>query len=179
MKKVILLVFVLIQAFISQSQVFNTAKTLKKGNFSVGIEPMIITSGGTDFILFGHLGYGLTSGIDLGAKVGVLGGANYVGADVEFAFLKNFSLSTGAHSWGNFGLDATFIGTYGLTKSVNLYGGIDADINFPDNDVKIPLWLPIGVEIGIKKSMAFLFEASVGLTNDAVHMFGGGVNIYF
>lgn len=178
MKKLILFFTVLVVSTGAFAQVFSTAETLKPGTFSFGIEPMIIASGSSDFILFGHVGYGIAKGVDLGAKVGILGGATYVGADMEFAFLKNFSLSAGAHAAGDFGLDATFIGTYTMAKNVNLYGGADLDINFGGN-VYVPVWLPIGVEVQLSKSMAFLFEAEIGITSGANHKFGGGVNIYF
>ncbi len=178
MKKIHLFAFALVLSTALQAQVFNTAKTLKKGTFSLGIEPMIIANGGTDFILYGHMGYGLTSGIDLAAKAGILAGSTYIGADVEFAFLKNFSLSAGAHAQGDFGLDATFLGTIDLAKNVNVYGGADLDINFGGN-VYFPIWLPIGVEVALNKNMAFLFEAEIGVSNSAPHLFGGGINIYF
>jgi hypothetical protein len=178
MKKHILLVVMLIGSMGSFAQVFSTAETLKPGTFSFGIEPMIIASGTSDFILFGHVGYGVAKGVDLGAKIGILGGATYIGADMEMAFLKNYSLSAGAHAAGDFGLDATFIGTYSLASNVNFYGGADLDINFGGN-IYVPIWLPIGVEVQLNKSMAFLFEVQIGVTSAADHKFGGGVNIYF
>ena len=177
-KNFLFFAFVSLITIQATAQVFNTAKTLKKSTFSVGVEPMIIASGADDFLLFGHAGYGLTSGIDLGFKFGVLGSTSYVGGDVEFGINKNFSFSAGAHTYGDFGLDATFLGTYELAKNVNLFGGLDADVNFGGN-VYFPVWIPLGCEIELNKSMAFVFEASIGVYDSAPHMFGGGVNFYF
>jgi hypothetical protein len=163
---------------IGSSQVFNTSQTLKEGTFSFGIEPLLIASGNGDFVLFGHAGYGLVPGVDLGLKVGVFGGSTYVGADVEFAFVKNFSISAGAHATGIFGLDATLIGSFPLASNVNFYAGADADLNF-GNDLTLPLWIPLGLEVQLNKNMAFLFEALPGITQSAPHLIGGGVMVYF
>jgi len=180
MKKIAIIAICFVCGFGATAQVFNTGKTLKQGAFAIGIEPMIIANGGSDFILFGHIGYGLTNGIDISAKTGVLSSSNYYGADIEFALGKNFSLGGGAHVWGDFGLDATFLGTIDIAKNVDLYGGADADFNFGENsDLYINFWIPIGVEVQLNKNMAFIMEASIGISDTAPHLFGGGVNIYF
>ncbi|MDA3890493.1 MAG: hypothetical protein PF517_02385 [Salinivirgaceae bacterium] len=178
MKKITLISLFVAIAFMASSQVFNTSKTLKSRAFSVGIEPMIITNGGSDIIVFGHLGYGLTKGIDISAKAGILHNANYYGGDIEFAFMKNMSFSAGAHVWGDFGLDATYLLTFDIAKNVDLYGGVDADFIVEDNPY-FNFWIPIGVEVYLSKTMAFLMEASIGINDSAPHLFGGGVNIYF
>ena len=174
---------------LANAQVFNTGQTLKPGKISLGIEPAFVVNGGSDFMLFLHGGYGLKSGIDFGLSVGFLKGDTYIGGDVEFAVSKYMSFSVGAHHWGNFGLDATLLGTYPLRKDVHLFGGLDSDINFlrydkdndgdKDTDTQFLLWLPIGVEIGVRSNLSFIFEASVGLTDPAYHLIGGGVSIYF
>lgn len=177
MKKLILLLGIVLIANGLWAQVFNTGQTLKKGAFSVGFEPTIIASGNSDFILFGHFGYGLKKNIDFGAKVGLLGPDTYVGADVEFGITENISFGAGAHVFGGFGLDATLLATYPATKSVNIYGGLDLDVILEGN-TDFPLWIPIGVEVGLRKSLAFMLEASVGVTT-STHYIGGGVVAYF
>ena len=178
MKKFVIFAFYLAIGFGAKAQVFNTAKTLKTGTFSVGIEPMLIANGGSDFILFGHMGYGLAKDIDISAKAGMLAYSNYYGADVEFGFLRNFSLSAGAHVWGDFGLDATFLTSFDVASNVNIFGGADLDLNF-GNDVYTNFWIPIGVEVELNKNMTFILEASIGINNSAPHLFGGGINVYF
>lgn len=178
-KKLLLAVILFLGAIASNAQVFSTSATLKKGSFSVGIHPTLLASGSTHFILFARGGYGLTKGIDLDVKLGVLGPGNtYVGADIEFAMNKYVSVSAGAHNWGTFGLDGSVLATFAMRKNVNFYTGLDADINFAD-DVEFPLWLPLGFEIGLKKGLSFMFEADVNLTNNNYHLISGGVNLYF
>jgi hypothetical protein len=171
------------------AQVFNTGQTLKPKAISLGIEPAFVVNGDAQFMLFLHGGIGLVKGTDFGIKLGFLNGETYVGGDVEFALGKYLSASVGAHHWGNFGLDGTLLGTYTLRKGVRLFGGLDADINFArydkdndgdkDTDLKFLLWAPVGIEVDLRKNLAFIFEASIGLTDPAYHVIGGGVVIYF
>lgn len=180
MKKSLLILSAIIISISASSQVFNTSKTLKEGTFAVGIQPMIMTKGGSDFILFGHFGYGIMSGMDVSVKVGVLSpGSSYFGADVEFSIIEHLSFSGGAHIWGDFGLDFTALGSFPLLEGVELYGGVDVDMDFGNSNVYLPLWIPIGVEILIDKNIAVLLEASIGATNSAPHLISGGVSAYF
>jgi hypothetical protein len=177
MKKLLIIPLVLC-ALSLNAQIFNTSSTLKRGQFSAGFEPGIYANGSSDFTLFLHGGVGITSGTDLGLKIGLLNGATYVGGDVEFALGKRFSLSFGGHSWGDFALDGTALFTFPIKSGVKLYTGLDTDIIFA-NETYIPVWLPIGLEIGIKNNMAFLFEAEINLTDVGSHFLGGGLNFYF
>ena len=178
MKKFTLVsLFLFLVITISNAQVFNTAQTLKKGVFSVGIEPMLIADG-TNFVTYFHGGYGLSNGIDLAVKVSAFAPTNYAGADIEFNLSKYFSISGGAHIWGDFGFDGTLLGTLPLKENVNLYSGFDTDMNI-GNNFYMNYWIPVGVEIQIKKKTAFLLEASIGLNSSANHYIGGGVNFYF
>lgn len=190
MRRTILLISLLFTSIIVNAQVFNTGQTLKKGVAALGVEPAIHANGGVNgAILYGYAGYGLTSGIDVSAKVGV-GRLNtyYVGADVEFALLKHMSLAFGAHKSGNFGVDGTFLFDIPVKKMVVIYSGCDSDVDFGTkvnsagqkvNDVHVLVWVPIGVEIRISKSVHFLFESSIGVNPNAYHIIGGGVNLYF
>ena len=189
MKKI--LTFSLVLLFVStlSAQVFNTGQTLKPMKISLGIEPAFVVNGDAEFMLFLHGGIGLIRGTDFGFKLGVLNGETYVGGDIEFAVGKYLSLSAGAHHWGNFGVDGTLLGTLPIRKGVRLFGGLDSDINFnsydKDNDgdkemdTQFLLWAPVGVEVGLRKNMAFIFEASIGLTDPAYHLIGGGIVLYF
>lgn len=185
-KKLLTVAVLLVLITSVNAQVFNTASVLKQKKLSLGVEPTIIAEGDNDFILFGHAGLGIAKGIDLGVKLGVFGpGEEYIGADIEFAFHKNFSISGGAHSSGNFGLDGTFLGTIEAGKNIDIYGGADLDINFADKDgdgndeALFLLWVPVGVEVFIKKKLAFILEGSIAATDDAYNIIGGGVSYYF
>ena len=178
MKKLLILAFGLITISLN-AQVFNTSSTLKRGQFSAGFEPGLYI-GGNDFTLFLHGGIGLTSGTDLGLKVGLLNGATYIGGDVEFSLGKHFSLSVGAHGQGNLGLDGTALFTFPIKQDVKIYTGLDMDVLFYDNnDTQIPFWVPLGLEIRMRKNMSFMFEAEINLTDVGSHFLGGGLNFYF
>ncbi len=185
MRKILFLSIFTVLSVSLSAQVFNTSSTLKRKQFSAGFEPGFYITGDADFNLFLHGGIGLTKGIDLGLKLGVLSGYDtYIGGDVEFNLGRRFSLSAGAHSFGGFGLDATGLFTFPIRGVANLYTGLDVDMNFYDNgedngnDVDFPLWLPIGIEIPMGNRMSFLFESEICLT-DNFHYLGGGLNFFF
>jgi len=179
MKKLFIIPLLVILTQFSFGQVFNTGQTLKAKTFSVGFEPAVLINGSNEFMLFLHGGYGLRSGIDFGLNVGVLGPETYIGADVEFAIAKRISLAVGAHDFGVFGLDGTLNFTIPIKSGVRLFSGLDLDVNFPEPETQFLLWLPVGLDIGIKKNMSFILEAEIGLTDPAYHLIGGGLNFYF
>ncbi len=158
------------------AQIFNTSSTLKPGRFNVGFEPGIYAGGDADFTLFLHGGVGLTKGADLGLKLGVLSGNVYFGGDVEFCLNRYFSFSAGAHSWGNFGLDFTGLVTLPIRNVAKFYTGLDADIIFSEPDTKIPLWIPLGLEIPLRSNMYFHFETEINVSEYGSHFIGGGLN---
>lgn len=179
MKKCIFLILCLsCFSVFNYAQVFNTAGTLGKGNFSAGFEPGVYVRNGSSFNLFLHGGAGLTNNIDIGIKLGLFEPSVYFGGDVEFAVAKFFSFSAGAHTFGDFALDATGLFTFDIGDAVDLYTGLDMDIVFA-NEAIVPLWIPVGIEIPIKSYMLFLFEAEINATDNAYHYIGGGLNFLF
>jgi hypothetical protein len=178
MKKTILLVSIIFTCSVISAQVFNTGNTLQKGKVALGIEPAYLIDSYQGLYLFLHGGVGITSGIDLGVKIGI-GQTNYFGADLEWRLAKNLSLATGAHSFGDFGLDGCLNYTIPLGSSARLFTGLDADINFGRDNLYVPIWLPLGVEVKMEKKLAFILETEIGLTSPAYHLIGGGVMIYF
>jgi hypothetical protein len=177
MKKLLLVLALAVSFSLSNAQVFNTGKTLKKDVFSLGIEPVFYSDAG-GFMLFLHGGYGIKSGIDLGIMAGFLNG-EYIGANLEWGLGKHLSLTTGAHMYGDFGLDGTLNITFPIRHDSRIFTGFDADILFPDGDVLLPLWIPVGVELGLRDNMSFILEGEIPLTSAAYLIFGGGINLYF
>ncbi len=184
------------------SQIFNTGQTLKAGQFSVGAEPSVIIDGGSpNFMFFAHLGYGLKKGIDIGLKAGASPGySNYLGGDLEFALGRYFSFAAGAHYFGNMGLDGTFLFTYPIRSDVRISSGFDSDLNFVSTtrtnqngtttEVMKPEfvgWVPISLEIGLKRNLALIFEVEINVVKhsghnafvgNAYHFIGGGFTYY-
>jgi len=188
MKKKLLTIILLVGfAYSSQAQVlFSTAQTLKKGGWSIGLNPVYADNSGEDFALFFHGGYGLSGSSDLGLKLGYGWGDPYVGLDFEKTLLAgkpSLSLFGGAHYWHDFGLDVGTKITFPI-GNVRITTGLDLDVNFGEdanNDLEIytPLWLPISLEIYLKKQFSLVFEGNIKLTDHAFTTVGGGINIYF
>lgn len=178
MKRIaIIFIFSLFMSGIS-AQVFQTAYTLKPGAFSLGINPAIAHN---DAALFLHGGYGLKQGMDLGVKLGLGWGEPYFGADLKWTMsvgMPSLAVSAGVHVHYNPGFDGTLNITFPLNSSSRLYTGLDADIVFADN-IFMPVWVPIGLEVGIRQGMSVILEGSLGVTTYAPHIMNGGLVFYF
>lgn len=188
-KSIALLTTFLLASSFTYGQLFSTGQTLKPKKFSLGIEPGIIIDGNSEFILFTHAGYGIKKGIDLGLKFGFLSDYDeYIGGDIEFAIGRYFSVMGGAHHFGAFGIDGNILGTYPIRKDIRITSGFDLDINFVDKydnqgdkdgkDTHFIGWIPISLEIGLRKNMAFIFETLINVTDKGYHFIGGGLNFY-
>ncbi len=179
MKKtsILFLLIIVLSAGI-KAQVFNTSSTLNPGKFSAGFEPGIYVSP-TNFSLFLHGGIGITRSVDFGLKVGLLNGSTYVGGDIEFEIVKFFSISAGAHAQGNFGLDATGLFTFPIGGIAKIYTGLDMNIELEQGNTSIPLLIPLGIQIPLRKYMLFIFESEICITNNDQHYIGGGLNFVF
>lgn len=181
MKKLLISISLACMPLLAFSQVFNTASILKPGKFSFGIEPTVVNS---DLGLFLHGGVGLASGVDLGLKYGFQKYHDYFGADLEWRLLSgkpNISLTTGAHTTGDMGLDLGINISFPVTSAASLYTGFDSDINFYKEPVGTQFlpWIPVGVQLNLKPKMAFLLEAEIPLNNTAYTIFGGGLSFFF
>jgi hypothetical protein len=178
MKKVFFIICFTAVTCMLSAQVFNTAETLKKGSFSLGVEPIVYTDGKNDYYLFAYGGIGLKRGLDFAIKLG-LGDETYIGGDVEFALGKIISVSAGAHSWNVFALDGTLLLTLPITLGVSLYSGFDVDINVDENTDQSPFWVPIGLEVSLVRKMSVLFEGGIGVNDHAPNYLGGGISWFF
>lgn len=167
-----------------QAQVYGTGQTLRSGRASFGVEPVLYSyrSGDNNFYLFFHGGLGLTSGFDLGARLGVLGNRTYIGGDFEWNLHPRnpaISFSVGVHSFHNVGLDGTVNISFASARGLQMYSGLDTDVIFTDPGTRTPIWLPVGFVFPFRRSVELLLEAEVGLNDDAWTILGGGVNFYF
>lgn len=179
MKRTITFLLLLTLAVSVSAQGFYSSQRLKPKQFTLGIEPAVLVNGNANFMLFLHGGVGIAKGVDLGLTFGTLSSTNYFGANLSFGMGQYLSATFGAHSFGVFGLDATLAANFPLRKDIRLFSGVDTDINFYDDKPHLQLWLPLGVEIGLRSNMSFVFETNIGLVKQSYHLIGAGVNFYF
>lgn len=194
MNKLFLIIGLSCLPLLSFSQVFNTASILKPGGFSIGLEPVIIQDnlGG-----FAQLGVGVIRGVDLALKAGFVQTAPtpYLGADLEWRLKgskPSISITTGAHrnEFGHFGLDASLNLSFNIGRKIFPYLGFDSDINFDPyhvyyydnvhyhNHTNVLMWIPLGVEIYFRKSVSFILETEIPLTDYTYYVIGGGFTFY-
>lgn len=180
MKKIIItLVFLLLISY-AFGQVFNSGACSRGKIISLGLEPTVMGVGsGDNFMMFAHVDFKLKPGANLTFKYGA-GDEDYFGGALKWTFVKTIAINAGMHKFGSLGLDASAIFSIKFIGDNRIYLGADMDINFPKgNSIQIPLWLPVGMEVRLAPSVAFALEAEIGVNDEAYHILGGGVIIYF
>jgi hypothetical protein len=178
MKKIVSAVVCLFIMTHITGQVFNTATTLKKGKLAFGLNPAYYNE---NFALFLHGNLGIVSGVDLAVKYGFLDGSDYIGADLEWALLKSkpdVSITTGAHVTDDFALDFSANLSFPVKGGIALYTGADTDLCF-NSDIDLLLWIPVGIDIKIRKKLSFLLEGEIPVNDLAFPIIDGGVMFYF
>ncbi|MFW6222243.1 MAG: hypothetical protein ACOC3T_01390, partial [Bacteroidota bacterium] len=128
------------------AQFMNSSRVLEKSYFSLALEPVYLVES-SDIMLNVYGALGLDSKIDLGIRYGINGG-DYFGAQVEWGLSKNFCLFTGVHYHQQFALDGALAVNIPVTSTSHIFLGADADVVI-GNNIVVPLWLPVGVEIAL------------------------------
>jgi len=183
LKKCLIVFLLILVPMMLNAQVFGTGQTMRRGSTSIGINPALyMTEGNDELYLYIHLGHGLRRGLDLGAKVNIIGDVTYFGADLEWQLARRspfVSISAGAHKFVDFGLDATLNVTFPLKRRMNLYFGGDMDIDFVEPESITPLWAFVGLDISMGRKVALLLEGCMGINDIASDILSGGFNFYF
>jgi hypothetical protein len=158
----------------AKAQVFNAGTGLRGNAVSLGFAPTLYNS---NFMLWMHGDIKLKPGADLIARIG-FGGENYFGGGFKFGLLKRLAISAGAHYYGDVGLDGTMILNIPIKGDAAIISGLDLDILFPD-DIEIPVWLPVGLDVKLSTAISVMLEGDIGLTDNAGDIFGGGLIVFF
>ena len=164
MKRLFLIATFVALCATSKSQVFETAQTLSPKQFSLGVLPTH-TEGNLDEIIYFLQGEcGLKQGIDLGLTMGSdFANVNYLGADIEWAFRENLSVSAGMHKYGDWGCDLTGLYTFNIIDKVHLTTGLDFDYYFiAHKSNRLQTWLPINIELNLRENLFLTTELRVG-----------------
>jgi hypothetical protein len=167
----------------SHGQVYNTAQKLKTGTFRLCFAPLLIDNNSDiNAGLYVLGGVGVTRIMDLYLHTRIAGNdlANF-GVDLQWAILKGtpaLSLSTGAHVGPDIGIDGTLDMAFPVGNSVVVYGGLDVDLDFVPNDIKIPLWVFIGPRVQIRRNTTLFLEVDIGATRDTPSILGLGLSFY-
>lgn len=183
MKKIIIAVCTIVSLHSSLvAQVLNTASTLKPGAFSLTVAPVLFVERDNDLGLDFGAGVGVGHGVDLAFKMLIQPGKNYFGGDVEFMLLNDvpqISLAFGAHAWNDVGLDGTLNITFPIRHVLSLYTGLDFDAEFYHGGQAFPLWVPVGMEVKVRRHLGIVMEIDVAADHAADSRFSAGMNVYF
>lgn len=160
----------------AQDGYFSNARTLEKGTFTVGIQPVILTEQ-DDFMMMFRGSYGLAHRITGHLKVGALGDETYVGSHLEANLLSepesNLSLAllAGVYSYGETGLKLGMNVSHNFDP-ISLYTGISYEPLFLDNDETFDiLLLPLGLDYHVEDApIDLMLEANVPLNDEGEYL---------
>lgn len=180
----------------AQNFLFNSAETINKGNFKLGVYPTILL--GDDDVeddnslgVAGRFGYGFTDSLDLEGKVGLFDDFKLYGADLEYWIVKgslDVSLAGGFHLIdSDAGIDSKAVDLAALFSGriadrLEAYGGLSVSLesldDVPDSDFK-RVYLTPGIEYKIREDLDLVAEFGLGLNDDSPNYFGAGLSFYF
>jgi hypothetical protein len=179
----------------SQNFLMNSAETINKGNFKIGVYPTVLLGedgADNEWGVAGRFGYGFTPSLDVEAKVAFFDGFKLYGADAEFWLVKgdlDVSVAAGVHrAEVDGGFDSTAFDVSGLAsgyiaEKLELYGGTSlsfeslSDSDF-DDDSFTRTYLVAGLEYRVRENVDLLTEFGLGLNDDSPNYFSFGVAFY-
>ncbi len=169
----------------AQDGSFGDAQTLEHEVFTLGIQPIYFTESEDGMLMF-RGAYGISRGITLHGKLGLLEDNTYAGGHLEIGLASepasevSLSLLTGAHVWNEPGLKISTILSKRLDQ-VSLFSGLSYEPLFLEPNTIEPLLVPIGVDFHLSNSSAnIVLEADLGVNDDGdfLQAISGGVYFY-
>jgi hypothetical protein len=163
--------------------VMQSAETVKKGNFKLAANPIIVfgkNGGDGETGVSARAGYGFGDAFDVEAKIAKFEDFTLFGADAEYWFAKDktvdmsviggFNIGNG-DGFGTKALELTFLASGKVKDRLELYGGLDMSrISIDDADFSYTTWhLVPGLEYRLGSQMDLVGEFGVALNKDAQH----------
>lgn len=162
-----------VTAILSHAQVYTSGRMLGGDVLRIGVIPSSAISNGLSApTLYLDGAVRLQSELNLLLTYGAFN-RSYLGAGLQWALLRNLSVSLGGHYDGNPAADAEMALSVPIANAF-LHVGLDHDLIF--NSGKNPLakaWFPLGVELAASSSLSLLFECRVGVHNASSFLSAG------
>ena len=166
----LLFIFVFqIEQSYGQDGFFTDARSPSAQNFSISVQPTILTAGDNEFMLNLRSSYAFDDGVVGHLKVGLFTDQIFFGGHLHYQFYVQDRFSAallfGAQDWGEMGLKSGVNATYNFDP-FSLFGGVLYQPYFTEPTIHAVL-IPLGIEIPVSERMNFLFEVNVGMNDDA------------
>lgn len=178
----------------AQNILMNSAETINKGNFKIGVFPTVLLGkDGADnnWGAFGRFGYGFTPRFDIEAKLALFDDFKIYGLDAEAWLVRespfDLSVSLGLHKAdSDTGADSSAIDTALLvsdhvTSRLELYGGLSLSFesldDVPNSDFTRAYVVP-GLEYKMSDQLDLVAEVGVGLNDDSPNYVSFGLALY-
>lgn len=178
----------------AQEVVMNSAETINRGNFKLGVFPVVLfaRNGGESLTgVAARAGFGLTPRIDFEAKAAFFRNISYYGADVEFWLLRgrrlNASAALGAHvtdaggGGDSSGIDLNLMVSTRPANNLEAYAALQLafdSLKGSGRDVTLARFVP-GIEYRLARDLDFLAEFGISLNDNSRHYAGVGLAYYF
>lgn len=190
---VLMLLFAAVEVF-AQGVLMNSAETIQKGNFKLGLFPTVqFGKNGSEsvFGMAGRAGFGFTSSFDIEGKVAFFKGLAYYGIDAEFWFIKgpavNVSAALGGHLTNvdagadSSGIDTSLLVSTRPTTKLEIYGGLMLafdSVRNTDYHHTLAHIVP-GIEYKLSAELDFLAEIGIALNDNSRSYASVGFAYYF
>lgn len=153
----------------AQDGFFTDTRSLLAQNVSLGIQPTLLTADDNEFMLGLRGSYAFDDDFVGHLKLGLLSDDIFIGAHFHYRLVteQRFAASGlfGAQNWGDVGLKGGVNFSYDLNP-FSIYGGLLYQPYFSDPAIH-PVLIPLGVAIPLAGQANFLFEANIGINDDA------------
>jgi hypothetical protein len=174
--------FMLLMSTAVPAQVFRTADPIRNGEFHLGVAPLLLVNGGTHAGLFLYGGLGVTNDIGLYLNTRLANNnLSYFGLDLDWSLIRgapSLSLITGVHVSHPIALEGTLNITFPIRHVLDLYMGVDMDVEITHGDTYVPVWFFMGPQIPIQRNVVLLLEVGLGITDPAPNIIGVGLGFF-
>jgi hypothetical protein len=65
-----------------------------------------------------------------------------------------------------------------ISKDARIFTGLNSSVLFA-NEARLPIWVPLGVEVNIREKLSFILETQIAVSKPAYHIISAGVAYYF
>jgi hypothetical protein len=155
----------------AQDGFFGDAQAIEYNRFAVGIQPIVYTEPGSEFMMMFRAGYGIQPELSFEAKVGVFREEFYIGGHMKYRVLSELEYPVtiavigGAYRFEDIGFK--FSGEISRNfGEFSLYSGLTIEPIFTV-PAQVPVLIPAGVEIPVSQQTDFIFEADLAVNEVA------------
>lgn len=170
----------------AQDGFFSDARTVRSGQFDLGIQPIIYTNPDNFMLMFRGV-YGLQPNLSIAGKVGLFDDRDtYIGGHLKYQLAGepsdplSFSIIGGVYSFTDIGLKFSGVISKNL-NALSIYSGLSYEPLFVDSSTLNALMLPVGFNVPFSNQSTIVLEGDIAVNDDGLpyQAITFGLNFYF